>query len=582
MPRTLMFVALLLASCALDTELDPGEIVRAHAAAGTDPCADPDLRDLANVSGSGDRFVGTNRRDVIFGTRGADKIFGNASDDIICGLGGDDYIDGGGGRDHIFAGAGADIVHGRSGSDTIWGGAGPDVLFGDTLDDKLHGEAGNDMLAGGHGTDLLDGGANNDVLRGDTGNDTFNGAGGHDIASFATAMPPGQPEIRNSGQPNPTTGVQVFFEGQCQRGGCANGDGGQEALHGLEEIIGSSFADDIRAGNRAVDLRLGDDAPTPTSTVLIDATYNRAGELVDAGVVVLGSPGDDRLRIVGQGTKVNVTTTSAAPLAAVPPCVSVAPDRVHCDVGAFIASQPHRPAPFHFVLAWGGDGDDVIEIAGYFPREFEAHAGGGTGSDHLIGGAEADVLFSGPDGEDFLEGRDGDDALLSESHKTLAWRGGDRPESYAYRDGADRLDGGRGHDQLVADYVCGGHRYIGGPGHDIAGFARSGRHAIHAQLGGPARYQSKWHGFAANMNLCGSRRGRWTSWRTGAGADLEVLEGSDGPDRLWGDNRNNVIWARAGNDRVWSLDGDDEIRGGDGADRLDGGRGRNNITFGAQ
>lgn len=581
----LLAAALLSSAAACDLgEVDPDDILETYAAAGLDPCSDPDLRSLADVSASdgGHRFVGTNRRDVIFGTPGADKIYGNGGDDIICGLGGDDVIFGGGGRDHIFAGAGADVVHGGAGSDTIWGGPGPDVLFGDILDDRMHGEGGNDVLIGGHGTDLLDGGGGNDFLRGDTGNDTFNGGSGYDIISFATAMPPGQPEIKNDGTANPTTGVQVYFEGRCDRGGCANGDGGQEPLHGVEEIVGSSFRDDIRGGGRTVLPGLGDDEPTPTSTVLIDAAENRAGELIDVGVVVLGSPGADRLRIDGQGAVVEVTSTDGAPLAAVSPCKSVSLDRVRCDVGGFIASRPHRPAPFHFVVAWGGAGDDVIELAGSFPRELEAHASGGEGSDHLIGGDEADVFFTGPDGADWLEGFGGDDALLSESHHTAAWRNGDRPESALYTDGADRLDGGPGHDQLVADYVCGGHRYIGGPGHDIAGFARSGHHPIHAQLGGPATTKTNWWGFAANMDLCGSHPERWTSWRRGKGADLEVLEASDGDDRLWGDDRNDVIWARAGADKVWSLGGNDEIRGGDGRDELHGGSGRNDIHYGNQ
>src|SRR5690606_18736757 len=256
-----------LASCDVG-EIDPDELLALSDESGGDACKDPDLRAMASVAASGDghRFVGTNRRDVIFGTRGADRIYGNGGDDIICGLGGDDYIDGGAGRDHILAGAGHDIVHGRAGSDRIWGGPGADVLYGDILDDRLYGQEGNDVLIGGHGTDLLDGGPNNDFLRGDTGNDAFRGGQGHDIASFATATPPGQPEIKNDGQVNPITGVQVFFEGRCNRGGCANGDGGQEELHGIEEIIGSAFRDDIRAGGRTVRPGLGDDAPTPTST----------------------------------------------------------------------------------------------------------------------------------------------------------------------------------------------------------------------------------------------------------------------------------------------------------------------------
>ncbi len=44
----------------------------------------------------------------------------------------------------------------------------------------------------------------------------------------------------------------------------------------------------------------------------------------------------------------------------------------------------------------------------------------------------------------------------------------------------------------------------------------------------------------ANMDLCGDRKGQWTSWKTGVEADLETLEASDGADHLWGDDRANT------------------------------------------
>lgn len=158
------------------------------------------------------------------------------------------------------------------------------------------------------------------------------------------------------------------------------------------------------------------------------------------------------------------------------------------------------------------------------------------------------------------------------------------PRVSQYKDGADRLDGGDGNDQLVVDYVCGGHRYIGGPGNDIAGFARSGSHPINAQLGGPTAQarQTKWYGFAANMDLCGSKPDAWTSWKTGQDADLETLEASDGADHLWGTDGDDVIWGRGGGDHIYGFDGDDEILGADGNDVIDGGAGDNTIKYGSQ
>ena len=280
MTKLLCFV-LLVAACDVGAE-DVMTTAKNDLAKGADPCQDPAIRKKVNVKADPDnphRFVGTNGDDVIFGTNGNDIIFGNGGDDLICGLDGDDYIDGGDGNDRIFAGAGDDIVHGRGGSDIIWGGPGADILFGDILDDELHGEAGNDILIGGHGTDILDGGDGNDFLRGDTGNDTFIGGDGYDIASFATALPPGQPEIKADGTPSNIDGVRITFEGKCDGGGCADGDGGNEPLHGIEKIIGSSFNDLIVPNGQDVQGGFGNDVinniavgtPTPVSTVFIDS-----------------------------------------------------------------------------------------------------------------------------------------------------------------------------------------------------------------------------------------------------------------------------------------------------------------------
>lgn len=574
---------LLLAACDVG-EVDPIALSLEAQAQGKDPCEDPSIRKLANVkpSGDGHRFVGTNGRDIIFGTSGADVIFGNGGDDLICGLGGPDTIFGGEGRDHIFGGGGQDTIHGQGGSDRIWGGDGNDVLFGDILDDKLYGQAGDDTLIGGHGTDTLDGGPGADFLRGDTGNDTFIGGGGYDVASFATALPPGQPEVKNDGTTNPITGVAIS-------GGRADGDGGNEGLGDIESIVGSPFTDRISAGGRNVQPSFGADLvdtftgppagpATPAGTVYI-AAATLGNELVDVGVVVLGTPGQDDLDIHGNGTV--VTVTAAGAITAGDGCANTGANAVRCDVGAFIAARPHRRDPFHYVLAWGDTGADRIALTGTFVRELEVHASGGPGSDHLIGGDEADVLFTGITGNDHLEGRGGDDALLGESHHGLGWADGARPDTAYYDDGADILDGGPGNDQLVVDYVCGGHHYIGGPGHDIAGFARSGKPAIHAQLGGPSQLETQWWGYAANMDKCGNRKDRWTSWKTGVDADLEVLEASEGPDHLWGDDRNNVIWGRAGGDQMFGLGGDDELLGADGNDRMDGGDGDDDLRFGA-
>ena len=228
--------------------------------------------------------------------------------------------------------------------------------------------------------------------------------------------------------------------------------------------------------------------------MFIDAALDRANRIVDLGVVVLGSRGqrqlrDQRLARQRQGR--------SAPRArrAGEGCAAIEATHVRCDVGAYLATHA---APRHAVplrrSAWGDAGDDTIQLFGDFPREFEAHASGGDGNDHLIGGDEQDVFFTGADGEDGSRATTA--TTRCSARATTRRRVGRRQAPRGrrqYHDGADILDGGAGNDQLVADYVCGGHRYIGGPGHDIAGFARSGKHAIYAQLGGPSkRTKTQW------------------------------------------------------------------------------------------
>jgi Ca2+-binding RTX toxin-like protein len=584
-------LVVMLAACDVGA-VDVMQTAKEDLAKGADPCQDAAIRKKVNVKAdpaNPHRFVGTNGDDVIFGTNGNDVIFGNGGEDLICGLDGDDFIDGGDGNDRIFAGAGDDIVHGRGGSDIIWGGPGADILFGDILDDELHGEAGNDLLIGGHGTDILDGGAGNDFLRGDTGNDTFIGGDGVDIASFATALPPGQPEIKDDGTANNITGVRVTFDGKCDAGGCADGDGGNEPIHGIEKIIGSSFNDLIVPNGQDVQGGYGQDVingiavgtPTPVSTVFVDSVLSPGGELIDLGVVIMGSPAADTYKITGSAADVVTVVSNGTQIKALAPCNQVDPNTVKCNVGAIVAAQRHRGNPFHFILGWGDAGDDTFTFAGTFPREFETHVSGGPGNDHLVGGDEADVFFTGVDGTDHLEGGDGDDALIGESHHTKAWDNDERPKVADYHDGADIFDGGPGNDQLVVDYICGGHTYIGGSGHDIAGFARSGKHAINAQLGGPAQLHTNWYGKAANLDLCGDKPGAWTDFKNkGDAADLEVLEASDGADNLWGDDRNNSIWGRGGGDHIYGLGGDDTLLGADGNDVIDGGGGDDHVSLG--
>lgn len=556
------------------------------------------------------RIDGTNGRDLIVGTPGDDVIDAKGGDDIVCagegedvvrGGPGNDYIDGGGDNDTLYGDDGNDLIHGRGGSDEIHGGDGDDMLFGDILDDKLYGGNGDDLLIGGHGTDILDGGPGNDYLRGDTGNDAFLGGAGRDIASFITAMPPGQAEV--VGRPsNKITGVKVDFtnacedagdigQGKARHDGCANGDGGNEPLDGIEIVVGSPY-DDVfisDAGKTRFVPGYGNDTcdgkpcgmPLPAGAAgKVFVTMDDMPR--DTGLVVIGTDIRDIIDITRVKNTFRVESPVSTPVFAGPGCKSD---------GDAVACTPKHV--LRHIAAWMGDGDDVVKLAEAtnksrsFPLDMTAHVNGGNGSDALSGGDEQDVFFTGPTGIDRLYGNGGDDALLSESRKWPAKNCSgltneqkrrnarcteDKPDAAAYTDGADELFGGPGNDQLVADYPCGGHVMDGGPGKDIAGFARSGRFPIKAQLGGKASKETAFHGKAYNPDLCGAAKG------TRIAGDLEILEAADGDDELWGNDDKNWIWGREGNDEIHGLGGDDVLDGLRGNDKLYGGAGKDDLN----
>lgn len=572
---------LLLAGCTGEAP-DPEEETARDAAElsnpwGHDPCKV--LAPTITDQGHPHKFYGTPGPDVIFGTHGDDEIWGGGGDDIICaddgddtvhGGGGADYIDGGMGKDYLYGDDGNDLIHGRSGGDEIHGGAGDDRLYGDLLDDKLWGDAGDDLIVGGHGVDIMHGGIGDDWLRGDTNGDEFHGDGGYDVASFATAMPPGQPQGTENSQ-NPIDGVLVDFTK-----GTANGDGADELLHGISKVIGSPFNDRfVGVGNRTIVSGYGSDTcdgkpcggsgPSPAGKVLV-YTMPHARDL---GLVVLGTPGDDHVEIAAVGHTIRVTATDGADLDTGAGCSHAnaqVTDVVECPIGA---------EALGYIVGWGDKGADTFQMTGDMPRDITVHLDGGEGDDTLVGGDEQDVLFGGRTGKDVLRGHGGDDALISESYD---W---DRnlPGSQ-YPGGGDVLDGGPGNDQLVVDYLCAGHHYIGGSGTDVAGFARSGSRPIHASLGGPLDPQNRPAFFGRGYNDLCDAPGEWQKYATYIAGDLEILEGSAGDDVLHGNDLDNVIWGRLGDDHLFGHGGDDELDGLSGNDILYGGPGRDVLRGG--
>lgn len=114
---------------------------------------------------------------------------------------------------------------GTSGKDILNGGDRDDLLDGLAGGDQLNGFGGDDRLLGGSGNDALKGGDGDDQLDGGLGRDALDGGAGVDTASYARSA----------------KGVSVDLQSGKGSGGEAQGD----TLTGIENLVGSAFADTL-------------------------------------------------------------------------------------------------------------------------------------------------------------------------------------------------------------------------------------------------------------------------------------------------------------------------------------------------
>jgi Ca2+-binding RTX toxin-like protein len=208
-------------------------------------CLD-EIPTLVGTSGS-DVLTGTVGDDVIAGFGGDDVILGSWGNDVICGGDGDDRITAGlglfevnlvsgdGGHDEIVAGGTSTVVvyafapgsvkiDLEAGTATGWGDDtldGVESVVGSQFDDVLLGSTGFNCLDGMGGDDVIIALDGDDCLYGGTGNDTVDGGAGADVMSF-----------RYAGDPVRVNLVR----------GTATGEG-SDRIVGVEDVIGSSFAD---------------------------------------------------------------------------------------------------------------------------------------------------------------------------------------------------------------------------------------------------------------------------------------------------------------------------------------------------
>lgn len=542
---------------------------------------------------------GTAHADVIVSGSGVDRISAGGGNDRICTAGSDDAIEGGTGSDRIVAGRGDDEVVGGNGSDLVLGGPGADTVFGKRGNDSLDGGPGGDFLDSGLGDDSVDGGSGDgdqviggvgndrfsggagagDVLEGDLGRDLIDGgSGAHDTASYALA---GSGQIFLDG-----IGVEVDLGA-----GTANGDG-DDSLRGIEDVVGTPFADTIAGdaqpndlyGGSGIDelLGVGDgdaafggtgpdlcravasadscelEAPPgskaiseaalkpflekekPPPTFAVDLAGGPRGGAV-SGIVEYGTNLYEKQEIQVHASFLEGTwlvTEQGMPMTAGDGCALLGPETARCPV----ASNPAG------LFLDGGEGDDLLAVEPSVPATASARLIGGNGVDTLIGGAGDDSLDGalGNVWGDAVHGGPGDDALTN---------------------GAV-LDGDGGSDLLIA--VPCGETIEGGAGVDSVSFARASL-GVEATLGGSAG-TAPYDGFGGG---CPTEHGGQPA--SHIDSSVESIEGSAHDDVLRGDGGRNIILGRGGDDEVHGAGGNDFLVGGEGVDSLYGENGADRL-----
>jgi len=369
-----------------------------------------------------------------------------------------------------------------------------DMIFGFGGDDRIFGLGGNDLILGGDGADIIDGGA------------------GIDTASYADS----------------SEGVSVYLHAWVTAGGDERGlgHGGTaegDVLSNIENLVGSSHADDLH-GNASANVLTGGDGD--------DWLYGGLG--ADR---LYGSTGMDTASYDDSSEGVSVSLATGQGFG------GTAEGDVLSDIDNLRGSQYDDVLEGNasgnaiegrggndIIKAGGGadtiDGGEGIDTVGYADSSAGVNVSLATGQ--ASGGtAEGDWLISienlaGSGYNDFLEGNGSDNTLSGFGGRDIIKAGG----------GADTIEGGGGADTID-----------GGGGSDTASYADSNE------------------GVRVNL-VTGQGSGGTAEGDTLT--SIENLLGSSYSDLLVGDATNNTIKAGRGIDL---------IEGGGGADTIDGGEG---------
>jgi Ca2+-binding RTX toxin-like protein len=468
---------------------------------------------------------------------------------------------------------GNNTINGNDTTDYIFGGLGDDTIIGGDGDDFIFGEPGNDCdLRGGNGNDLIDGGAGNDCIYGEAGDDTLISGSGNNILEGGT----GNDTLIFDA---PQTGISIADPGNTGDSDIIQINAG---VTGGIETTGGDTSDilDFSNFNVGINLDINNGALTAIGGGL---SMQTDGTIVN----VIGTNQNDT--IVGDASNDSFTGGQGDDIL----IGGAGVDNLNGGLGNDTLD--------------GGDGNDNL-LGGSGNDTINGGSGddtvfGGDSSDIINGGDGNDTLYAGNGASDFnffgndeiyggtgndnLYGAGGDDILFGEA-------GDDRIFGSA---GQDVINGGDGTDEIIlvggilyglgifnpTTIVTNGETVVAADVIDVQG--GTGNISIQVDTTDTLSFENYNQSVCFDMSLStdsnincafGSSFGI-----TQVGGDLQIVEGSNFSDTIFGSFDGDTISGNGGSDFISGGFGNDIINGGSGNDTLIGGSGNDTINGGA-
>jgi Ca2+-binding RTX toxin-like protein len=505
---------------------------------------------------------------------GDDTLIGGAGNDTLLGGAGNDYLDGGDGVNYLDGGTGIDTVNflgisgGVSGTTGVVITGNPDGTATATIElasGSLATEAMNsiEIIIGSNNADYITGDVNDNTLYGNNGNDTLLGGLGNDVIYGGNAITDTGNDT--AGYTNATVSVTVNLAATASYG-TATGADGNDTLYGIENVIGSGYADVITGDGNINILTGGVGDDTIDGGANNDTLYGGSGNDTLSGG--LGNDilyGGDALAAAG-----NDTADYSSAIGALTITLDINGNVANVNDGLGGTDQFYG---FENII--GGGNNDVLDG--------NANANtltGGLGDDTLYGMDGADLLYGGG-GNDTLYGGLGTNILdggagidtVDYSAETAALSitllgaadGSATVAGAAFSDtlrGIENVIGGSANDTFIADINA---NFIDGKGGvDLVSYANSAV-GVTMTINGASNSTAGVGGDAAGDIL----------------VHVENLTGSASNDTLTGDNGINILEGSLGDDILNGAGGNDTLYGGIGNDTLIGGLGTNILDGGA-